>query len=595
MGGKVRLTEVTVRNYRSIGKQTKFSVGDLTTLVGPNNEGKSNLLRALRLGMTIIERWSALPDRLAGNAELRGFDASHMQYGNRPRDGRSLGQMGYVWLDDFPLDRQERTPRSAEVTVLRLQFHLDEDEVRAFKTGVGVASNNGELPIEIKLGERMVSLNIVKQGRGSQTHRAKSREIAEFIASRLSLVSVPPVRTAAQARELVNDLARIRILELTQSDLYVKLTKELSELVQACVDEVAADLTESVKRFVPSIKKITLTTTDVSRRDSIEDVIIDDGSKTTIAHKGDGVKSLVTLALIQEFARKRSTSHSFILAVDEPEAHLHSAVVHQLHLVLQELSETQQVILATHNPIFVNREDVASNVIVRSNTAKPAKSRKEIREVLGVEPQDNLESADTVVFVEGLTDEEVLKKLLIEVIPASRSDLRDGRVVLKSVMGASKMRSHIVRERTSVCRIIAVFDGDISGVAEAERLAKDQILTEGHIHLVRDGVRTTSELEDLVEPDVYLAALGATLDRTFVSGHFANPNKKWSENLSDASVTLGVVRSGQALKDTAKVAVAQCVKDARGTVLKPSAFENIRALATLIWPDMTPVEQPDVP
>ena len=399
-------------------------------------------------------------------------------------------------------------------------------------------------------------------------------------------MSVPPVRTAAHARDLANDLARVRIAELTRTEEFLQLTSEMSRLIQTGVDEVAVSLTESVKRFVPAIEKIELTVADVSRRDSIDDVIIDDGSRTPIAQKGDGVKSLVTIALIQELASKRSESHRFILAVDEPEAHLHSAVVHQLRLVLQELLCGSAGDCRDPQSHFVNREDVGSNVIVTSNTAKPATSRRQIREVLGVEPQDNLESADTVVFVEGLTDEDVLRKLLVEVLPAASSDLREGAVVLKAVKGASKMRQHIVRERTSLCRIVAVFDGDAAGAFESERLfSKEKILSERDIFIVRDGVRKFSELEDLVVPEVYLAALNAEFGRTFTVAHFKNPQKKWSENLSIAAASLGVVKTGDGLKDTAKIVVAQSVKDAEGAVLTHTASENVRALATLIWPE----------
>ena len=48
------LKEFSVTNYRSITKAHKISLGDLTVLVGKNNEGKSNLLRALDTSMSII-------------------------------------------------------------------------------------------------------------------------------------------------------------------------------------------------------------------------------------------------------------------------------------------------------------------------------------------------------------------------------------------------------------------------------------------------------------------------------------------------------------------------------------------------------------
>ena len=47
----MRLSRVSVRKYRSIDKAADFAVGDFTVLVGPNNQGKSNLLRAAVLAM----------------------------------------------------------------------------------------------------------------------------------------------------------------------------------------------------------------------------------------------------------------------------------------------------------------------------------------------------------------------------------------------------------------------------------------------------------------------------------------------------------------------------------------------------------------
>ena len=77
----------------------------------------------------------------------------------------------------FRSRKQERAVGASAVTVIRLRFHLDNDEVTAFKSAVGVASNNGELPIEIRLGEGSVSMKIMKQGKGSQTHQDKARRL----------------------------------------------------------------------------------------------------------------------------------------------------------------------------------------------------------------------------------------------------------------------------------------------------------------------------------------------------------------------------------------------------------------------------------
>jgi putative ATP-dependent endonuclease of OLD family len=50
----MRLVSFSVQNYRSITKANKIKVGQSTVIVGPNNEGKSNVLRALVTAMKVI-------------------------------------------------------------------------------------------------------------------------------------------------------------------------------------------------------------------------------------------------------------------------------------------------------------------------------------------------------------------------------------------------------------------------------------------------------------------------------------------------------------------------------------------------------------
>ncbi|OYQ24268.1 hypothetical protein CHU93_15600 [Sandarakinorhabdus cyanobacteriorum] len=57
------LATFSVENYRSITQSRKISLSNNTVLVGPNNEGKSNVLRALNLAMSTISRIAAIESR----------------------------------------------------------------------------------------------------------------------------------------------------------------------------------------------------------------------------------------------------------------------------------------------------------------------------------------------------------------------------------------------------------------------------------------------------------------------------------------------------------------------------------------------------
>lgn len=51
----MKLVAFSVRNYRSIQSTPRIALSELTVLVGPNNEGKSNLLSALVCALTLAQ------------------------------------------------------------------------------------------------------------------------------------------------------------------------------------------------------------------------------------------------------------------------------------------------------------------------------------------------------------------------------------------------------------------------------------------------------------------------------------------------------------------------------------------------------------
>ena len=54
----MKLSDFSVVNYRSITTARKIKTNNMTVLVGKNNEGKSNILRALTLAMDIMKIYS---------------------------------------------------------------------------------------------------------------------------------------------------------------------------------------------------------------------------------------------------------------------------------------------------------------------------------------------------------------------------------------------------------------------------------------------------------------------------------------------------------------------------------------------------------
>lgn len=579
----MRITDATVGNYRSIGKQTHFSLADLTTLIGPNNEGKSNLLRALALGLRVIDAWGRLPERITNTGELVGRQTQLVYDSYQPRRKPDRHRdVNYDWTADYPLPKQ--TARSPHPTVVRITFSLTDDEVADFRAATGL-TNNGTLPIELKFSRAKTSLQVVKPGRGAAGYTNKAPAIAKFVSERIDYVIVPAVRTMDQAMELLNELAALRLTELARTDAYQAALRQVDDLRTSVVESVQRDLKDTISTYLSNVASVELTRRDVRTADTINRIVIDDGSPTSLAQKGDGVKSLFALALIQHLATQRVDQErsSLVLLVDEPEAHLHARAVHDLLALFTKIARKQQVVLATHNPIFVNRESVSANVLVRGNAATAARTVQSIREVLGVELHDNLNSAEIVILTEGWTDAKILPAIMNHLDARASKDLASGRVIFKSATGTGKLGRLIQQERSTACRILAVLDGDAAGDSEAQRLHDQGVLDRANIFVLRDSGRRESEIEDLIAPHTYLDALEAKFGRPFKESLFKDTRHKWSVNFLAAAAALGLSGVPTELLKEAKIVVQDATTMATVQPAKPASIPVMEALKAAIW------------
>jgi predicted ATPase len=122
------------------------------------------------------------------------------------------------------------------------------------------------------------------------------------------------------------------------------------------------------------------------------EIIINDGTPTLLQYKGDGVQSLAALGIMRHASEKSAHGKNFVIAIEEPESHLHPSAIHELRDVINELSGNHQVVLTTHCPLFVDRANISNNIIVHGKKARPAKKVQEIRDILGFEHQTTLET-----------------------------------------------------------------------------------------------------------------------------------------------------------------------------------------------------------
>lgn len=574
-----------MQKYRSIDRQAEFAVADFTVLLGPNNQGKSNLLRAAVLAMEVIETWASLP-RSAGDGRplpSRLFSRTRFRpAGRQPRAGEPVG---YEWDRDFPLFARDRKG-SQKSTVVTLEFELDQSEQVEFKTATNISTNH-RLPVRVTLNDEGASLTVPKQGKGQ--HSKHAREIAGFVSSRIALLHVPAVRTGSVALGIADEILQARRRALARTPEYREAIEQVQKLDTIAVDDVQQLLSRTFARFVPDVKEVSLQVRGLERSGGLDDISIDDGVSTSITMKGDGVQSLAALALTLEWTNSTSQpERQLIVAVEEPESHLHPGAIHELREVLRGIATSQQVIVTTHSQALVNRADLSQNVIVSDRSARPAKSLTELRSALGIRLSDALTAADVNVICEGPHDEAVLPALLAQRHPEVADWITSGQVIFESAGGGSKIYGRVLAARNTLMEPIVVLDSDPAGRRDVERLVRDGYIDQRQVvQIVRPRCKS-SELEDLFSLDTYLEDLerevGFVLSHRQRSQLDKGRDQAWSERLKQILESAGVPHADVLVRRCKSTVQAAVLKEigAGTNVVRPGCEDLVDRLVQLI-------------
>jgi energy-coupling factor transporter ATP-binding protein EcfA2 len=559
----MQLVQFSATNYRSITSAHRITFANVTVLIGRNNEGKSNLLRALEAAMNLLKQHA-----LASPSPIR----------NRRLYLGDVGNVAYVWKRDFPVQFQNR--RTSTQTLLKLDFHLDEDECRQFKDEIG-SSINGLLPLEIKIGkDQELQIRLVKSGKNTTALAAKSAQIARFVANRIHFNYIPAVRTDNTTIELIGGLLSQELRTLESDPRYLNALKTIAELQQPILDELATRVHGPLKEFLPSIKSVALEISESNRRFSLRrdvSVVIDDGTPTLLEYKGDGVKSLAALGLLKS---QKSLTGASILAIEEPESHLHPAAIHQVNEIIRSISQTSQVIVTTHNPLFVDRENIKSNVIVTNGGATPAKNIAAIRDILGIKASDNLTHANYALVVEGEEDAIALRALLPVLSEKISKALRNNMLIVEPIGGAGNLSYKLSLLRNSLCAVHTLLDGDQAGRNAYAKAESDSLISVADCTFINCNGMTEAEFEDCLDLNVYREVIlneqGVDLTSTKFRG-----KDKWSDRLRTTFLDQGKPFNDAILMKAKYLVATATVKNPR-EALNEHKRNSINALVSAL-------------
>lgn len=554
---KMKLSSFSVVNYRSITTARKIQTNNMTVLVGKNNEGKSNILRALTLAMDVMKMYS--------------IDPRALRFSSRVLRNR------YDWERDYPLSLQERNPNG--FSSVELNFELDAHDISAIRGLTGIRLS-GCIPVRVSLNSSTVKIDIPKRGTPAFSNAENKQKIIEYVCFKIDFNFIPAVRTERDALRVVENLIESELSALESTQEYIEATNTIDNLQQQVLDRISSHLIIPLREFLPTVENVKIRIQKDRRVASLRkdtEIIIDDGTPTPIQQKGDGIKSLTALAMLNFSSRADRVS---VIAIEEPESHLHPESARQLYETINALSINHQVVLTTHSPLFINRTNLKENIIVDCGKATPVKRIKEIRDILGTKVSDNLINAENVLIVEGEDDKIILDKLLPNMSEKIKKSLQNGTLIIDYIGGAGNLTYKLSFYRNIQCKYHVLLDNDDAGRQSGQTAEEQGLLNVRTVTYTMCNGSPNAEFEDCLEKSFYKEAIfnefGVDLDV-----HEFRSNEKWSDRVADCFHSQGKQWSAT-IEKRVKLCVASTVSSNPAVTLNTHKRSSIDALVNAL-------------
>ena len=210
-----------------------------------------------------------------------------------------------------------------------MNFELDEQDILAIRSMTGIRLS-GCIPVRVSTNGAAAKIDIPKRGTAAFADADNKKKIIEYVCFKIDFNFIPAVRTEYDALRVVDSLIEKSLETLDTNPDYINAMNKIEELQQGILDGISNQIIEPLQEFLPTVRNVQIHIQNERRRIAMRrntEIIIDDGTPTPIQQKGDGIKSLTALAILNIPARVDRVS---VVAIEEPESHLHPESARQL-------------------------------------------------------------------------------------------------------------------------------------------------------------------------------------------------------------------------------------------------------------------------
>lgn len=434
----MKIREVKIHNWRSI-QDLRLSSEDLMIFIGQNNHGKSNILSAILFffgeigldgldfhrtsGELFVEVLFGELDENDRTTFKKYVTAQNTMLVRKKttKDG-GFSYHGYLespqehWLKEeniVQFSKREDAEALPLASLLPATGRITKEAFRqAQEYFIQQHRNELKLSYEIETGPFLGAKNVAKGifgdvyfipsvKKAEDDLSAKGRSVFSALYARVINKMSKTNKEFQEAKQRIASLMRILNRINEDGTENKERPPELISFEESLGTELANWSTKvDVEIIPPNID-------DIFRVGAT--VWVDDGIRTDIGRKGQGLQRALIFALVRSLAKltrleheatqgssgegtetpTRQASKSSYFVLEEPELYLHPQAQRELFDSLLELSKGEnQVFLCTHSSSFINLDRYRSICIVRKNTLEEGTSILQCTEDLFAEASD---------------------------------------------------------------------------------------------------------------------------------------------------------------------------------------------------------------
>ncbi len=425
---------IQIKNFGPYKLLNETRLGPFATIVGQNDVGKSNILRALQI---FFDDRKIDADDINDAATIDDNVEIEVAFTSLPATFEIEDGVETTFQDELLLDHDgylrirkiypRTNPTKYEVCLITEDFYNDH---------YAGLSNLKEKDLNERCGT--VGMDVAKSGRGitnlqkRQSLRNKARsEMIQIVGREFPLASKDElwkkISSLLPEYVLFESDTKLGVGETTFQSQFrpiVKMAVEQADVVNAR-EVFTGVIGKSLQIEIDKIFSRLQRHTDVFSGLSAKPEFLWDkavsfqilgkdqfGVENSLDRRGSGLRRLLMVAFFQYLAeREHEDRDNFIFAIEEPENCLHPGLQRELVSSFRRLvNDGYQVIVTSHSPVFAGAppiEDLA--LVVRDKGVARAIQAPEldlsnVAEQLGIEPSDQITGYNACIFVEGPSD-----------------------------------------------------------------------------------------------------------------------------------------------------------------------------------------------